>query len=532
MAFDVIIVGSGLAALAVALNLPPGWRVALLAKGRLTEGASQYAQGGIAAALDEEVDSIEQHVADTLIAGAGLCDPNVTRHILTNGPAAIGWLRQAGVPFTCDANATHGLHLTREGGHSRRRIIHAADATGQAVMRTLTARLPQQANIRRFECHQAIDLLTVDGRCVGVQALDIVGGGILTLRAPQTVLATGGAGRIYLHTTNPETATGDGIALAWRAGCRVANLEFIQFHPTSLYVPQAGREAFLISEAVRGEGGVLCLPDGSRFMPNHDARGELAPRDVVTRAIDIEMKNRGLACVYLDISHQPAAFLRDHFPTIMARCGEAGIDLTSQPIPVVPAAHYVCGGIHTDLAGRTDLAGLYAVGETACSGLHGANRLASNSLLECVVMGRACAQALESEATVRSAPPLPAAREGRVGAERPTSVKVAQYRDALRQLMWAKAGIVRSNETLAQAASSISHLRAAIDRWDLDAVRSRAALELRNMTEVAGLVVRSALARQESRGLHYNRDHLHTLPQAVPTVLQGSKAVPPAPIYA
>jgi L-aspartate oxidase len=403
MNFDVAIVGSGLAGLSVALHLPSSCKIAIICKRELSEGASNYAQGGIAAVLDS-ADSVEQHVADTQTAGAGLCDEAATRFIIGQGREAIEWLVDQGVPFTRDQLSEFGYHLTREGGHSQRRIIHAADATGHAVQATLEERLRASPNITIFEHHCAIDLITSDklgirsdmAQCYGLYVLDVNAGKVLTLGARHTVLASGGAGKVYLYTTNPDTATGDGIAMAWRSGCRISNMEFIQFHPTCLYHPYA--KSFLISEAVRGEGGVLKLPAdagseaGQRFMLQHDARAELAPRDRVARAIDFEMKRLGLDYVHLDISHQPADFLKSHFPNIYSRCLTFGIDITREPIPIVPAAHYTCGGIVTDLNGRTDLRGLYAVGETACTGLNGANRLASNSLLECVVMGRAAAR--------------------------------------------------------------------------------------------------------------------------------------------
>ena len=398
MNFDVAIIGSGLAGLSVALHLAENKKIAVISKRTLRDGASDWAQGGIAAVLDS-TDSIDQHVSDTLIAGAGICDEKATRFIVEHSRKAIEWLIKQGVPFTKDESTELGYHLTREGGHSQRRIIHAADATGHAVQLTLEQRVREHPNITLLEHHFAIDLITTDklhlkdeaSRCLGLYVQDVVTGKVMTINASQTVLATGGAGKVYLYTTNPDTATGDGIAMAWRAGCRMANMEFIQFHPTCLYHPYA--KSFLISEAVRGEGGLLKLPAsagsvaGQRFMPQHDERGELAPRDVVARAIDFEMKKRGLDHVDLDITHQSPAFLKEHFPTIYARCLEFGIDITRQPIPVVPAAHYTCGGIMTDLDGRTEIAGLYAVGETAYTGLHGANRLASNSLLECVVLG-------------------------------------------------------------------------------------------------------------------------------------------------
>src|SRR5471030_564971 len=363
------------------------------------DGASNWAQGGIAAVLDSG-DSHDQHIDDTLIAGGGLCDESATRYIVEHGREAIEWLIAQGVPFTRDDSAELGFHLTREGGHSQRRIIHAADATGHAVQVTLEEKVRAHPNITLFEHHCAIDLITSDKvdsgkkrnsqpKCHGLYVQDEQTGQVLTFAAEHTVMATGGAGKVYLYTTNPDTASGDGIAMAWRAGCRVSNMEFIQFHPTCLYHPHA--KTYLISEALRGEGGILRLPDGTRFMPAHDARAELAPRDIVARAIDFEMKKRGLDCVYLDITHKPAGFIKQHFPNIYIHCKELGIDITREAIPVVPAEHYTCGGIMTDLRGRTDIPGLYAIGETAHTGLHGANRLASNSLLECLVFGMAAA---------------------------------------------------------------------------------------------------------------------------------------------
>ncbi|MBU9425657.1 L-aspartate oxidase [Burkholderia gladioli] len=522
MNFDVAIVGSGLAGLSVALNLAQTRKVALIAKRSMMEGASDYAQGGIAAVLDS-ADSVENHVSDTLIAGGGLCDETTTRFIVEHGRAAIEWLISQGVPFTRDAAAELGFHLTREGGHSHRRIIHAADATGHAVLATLSERARKHPNITFLENHHAVDLITSDriglpgGRCVGLYALDVRTGLTVTIEAPHTVLATGGAGKVYLYTTNPDTATGDGIAMASRAGCRVANMEFIQFHPTCLYHPYA--KSFLISEAVRGEGGLLKLPDGTRFMPAHDPRAELAPRDIVARAIDFEIKKRGIDCVYLDISHQPEAFLREHFPTIHARCLEFGIDIAKQPIPVVPAAHYTCGGVVTDLAGRTDLAGLYAVGETSYTGLHGANRLASNSLLECLVIGRAAAEAIETagyERVVHDA--LPAWDESRVS-DPDEEVVVAHNWDELRRLMWNYVGIVRTDKRLARAKHRIELLRDEIQEYYANFRVSPDLLELRNLVDVASLIVESARSRRESRGLHFSRDWPDTLPKALPTVL-------------
>ncbi|NIF52763.1 L-aspartate oxidase [Burkholderia sp. Ax-1724] len=527
MEFDVAIVGSGLAGLSVALNLAQTRRVAVIAKRSLTEGASDWAQGGIAAVLDS-ADSIDNHVRDTLVAGGGLCDEAATRFIVEHGRTAIEWLIEQGVPFTKDDDAELGFHLTREGGHSHRRIIHAADATGHAVVATLSEQVRRHPNITLFEDHHAIDLITSDRlglpgrRCHGLYALDQQSGRTVTIEAPHTVLATGGAGKVYLYTTNPDTATGDGIAMAWRAGCRVSNMEFIQFHPTCLFHPYA--KSFLISEAVRGEGGILKLPDGTRFMPNHDERAELAPRDIVARAIDFEIKKRGIDCVYLDISHQPPEFLHEHFPTILARCLEFGIDITKEPIPVVPAAHYTCGGVVTDLAGRTDLAGLYAVGETSCTGLHGANRLASNSLLECLVIGRSAAQAIEAEgfgATVHA--PLPAWDESRVS-DPDEEVVVAHNWDELRRLMWNYVGIVRTDKRLERARHRLTLLRDEIHEYYANFKVSRDLLELRNLVDVASLIVEGARLRRESRGLHFSRDWPTTLPKALPTVLSPEYA--------
>ena len=526
MNFDVAIVGSGLAGLSVALNLAQTRRVVVIAKRSMLEGASDRAQGGIAAVLDS-ADSVENHVRDTLIAGGGLCDEGATRYIVEHGRKAIEWLISQDVPFTKDAAAELGFHLTREGGHSHRRIIHAADATGHAVVQTLSERARRHPNITVLEDYQAIDVITSDRlglsgrRCHGLYALDLKNGRTVTIEAPHTVLATGGAGKVYLYTTNPDTATGDGIAMAWRAGCRIANMEFIQFHPTCLFHPHA--KSFLISEAVRGEGGVLRLPDGTRFMPSHDERAELAPRDIVARAIDFEIKKHGIDCVYLDISHQPAAFLEEHFPTILARCREYGIDITKEPIPVVPAAHYTCGGVVTDLAGRTDLAGLYAVGEASYTGLHGANRLASNSLLECLVIGRSAAEAIEQEGFAAAIhAPLPDWDESRVS-DSDEEVVVAHNWDELRRLMWNYVGIVRTDKRLARAQHRLSLLRDEIHEYYANFRVGRDLLELRNLVDVATLIVDSARSRRESRGLHYSRDWPNTLPKALPTVLSPQR---------
>ena len=518
--FDALIVGSGLAGLSLALKLADDRKVAVITKKSLLEGASAWAQGGIATVLSRE-DSLAEHIQDTLTAGAGLCDPVTTRFVVEHAKPALDWLIAQGVPFTRDASSDTGYHLTREGGHSHRRIIHAADATGHAVQETIAAKALVHPNITVLEHCVAIDLITgnklgrQDNRCYGAYALNCLSDEIVTIAARDTILATGGAGKVYLYTTNPDTATGDGIAMGWRAGCRVSNMEFIQFHPTCLYHPHA--KSFLISEAVRGEGGILKLPDGTRFMPWHDERAELAPRDIVARAIDFEMKKRGLDCVYLDISHKPVEFLQEHFPTIYARCMALGIDIARQPIPVVPAVHFTCGGVATDLHGRTDVGNLYAIGETACTGLHGANRLASNSLLECMVFADAAAHDILGK-PCSSTIPLPQWDESRV-TDADEQIVISHNWDELRRFMWDYVGIVRTTKRLQRAQHRIKLLSEEIDEYYANFHVSADLLELRNLVLSADLIVQSALSRRESRGLHYSRDYPNTLPVAVPTVL-------------
>lgn len=528
--FDVLIIGSGLAGLTMALQVADFKSVCLVSKRELSDSASSWAQGGIAAVLNSD-DTIEEHIQDTLIAGAGLCDVEVTRMVATQGFAAIEWLIGQGVEFTREAD-NRQFHLTREGGHSHRRVVHVADATGQAVQKTLAQKVREHANITLLENHIAIDLLTskklnkkskIDATqtdsCKGAYVLDNSTGKVITIAAQQTVLATGGAGKVYLYTTNPDVSTGDGIAMAWRAGCRIANMEFIQFHPTCLYHPHA--KSFLISEVVRGEGGLLKLPDGTRFMPEHDSREELAPRDVVARAIDFEMKKRGLDCVYLDITHKPAEFIQEHFPNIYARCLELGIDITKQAIPVVPAAHYSCGGIMTDSTGATDIACLYAIGETACTGLHGANRLASNSLLECLVFGQAAAKAILN-APNQQFGDLPHWDESRV-TDADEEVLITHTWNELRRFMWNYVGIVRTNKRLSRALHRIHMLRDEVNEFYSNFKVSNNLIELRNLLQVAELIVKSAIERHESRGLHYSKDYPDLLSEAIPTVLEPSK---------
>lgn len=520
--FDVLIIGSGLAGQAAALRLADQYRVALISKRKLEDSASGWAQGGIAAVLDTQ-DSIDAHIHDTFVAGAWLNDEKATRFVVENGRRAINWLIEQGVPFTKDET---GYHLTREGGHSARRVIHVADATGAAVQKTLTAKVRSHPNIRIFEDHIAVDLITGkhlgrsdDNRCYGAYVLDDNSGEVHTFAASNTLLGTGGAGKVYLFTTNPDTSTGDGIAMAWRAGCRVSNMEFIQFHPTCLYHPNA--KSFLISEAVRGEGGLLKLPDGSRFMPEHDERAELAPRDIVARAIDFEIKKHGLDCVYLDISHKGEAFIREHFPNIHARCLELGIDITRDPIPVVPAAHYTCGGVVCDLTGRTDVAGLYVAGETSCTGLHGANRLASNSLLECLVFAEAAVNDILAQ-TPAVLPQLPEWDASRV-TDADEEVVISHNWDELRRSMWNYVGIVRTTKRLQRALHRVHLLHSEINEFYSHFRVTHDLIELRNLVLTAELIIRCALLRKESRGLHYSRDYPDVLKKARSTVLKPAR---------
>ena len=520
--FDVIIVGSGGAGLSLALSLPHHYNIAVLAKAPLTEASTYYAQGGVAAVLDE-TDSIQQHIDDTMIAGAQLCELDAVKHTVEGGKPSVDFLLKHGVQFTLDD--AEQLHLTREGGHSQRRIIHAADATGKAISTTLVQRAREQKNLTIFENYIAIDLITTEklgideqkNRAVGLYALNEKTGKVHTFLAPFTALACGGAMKAYLYTSNPDIATGDGIAMAYRAGCRVANMEFNQFHPTCLYHPQA--RSFLITEAMRGEGAYLRLPEGERFMLRFDERAELAPRDIVARAIDFEIKRLGIRHVWLDITHKPAEFVKEHFPTLYTRLLELGIDITKDMIPVVPAAHYTCGGVVVDEYSQTDISGLYAIGETSYTGLHGANRMASNSLLECFVYGMSAAQHIQSQFNPEvSLPAVPEWDDSQV-TDADEDVVILQNWDELRQTMWNYVGIVRTSKRLKRALHRIEMLKREITEYYEDYQVSKNLIELRNLVMVSEMIVRCAMERKESRGLHYTLDYPELAPELRKTIL-------------
>lgn len=520
--FDVVIVGGGAAGLALALRLPTSYRIALLAKGDVTQSSTYWAQGGMAAVLHAR-DSVEAHVQDTLTAGAGLCHTDAVEHTVSRSRATVEWLASLGVDFDLrqdvDASSSPEYHLAQEGGHSHRRIVHAADRTGGAIGDVLQQNARSATNIEMWPGRIAVDLLREGGRCRGVYVLDEEAEVVDLFEASAVVLATGGASKAYLYTSNPDGASGDGIAMAWRAGCRVANLEFNQFHPTCLYHPDA--KSFLITEALRGEGARLLLPDGERFMGRFDEREELASRDIVARAIDHEMKRLGVDCVYLDISHREAAFIEQHFPTIHGRCLELGIDMTREPIPVVPAAHYTCGGIVVDLDGRTDLAGLYAIGECSFTGLHGANRMASNSLLECLVFAQSAADHITGEASRGEGDAPGALRpwdESQV-TDSDEDVVISHNWDELRRFMWDYVGIVRTNKRLQRARHRVELLQAEIAEYYSNYKVSKDLLELRNLAQVAELMIHCAIRRRESRGLHFTLDYPELAPEARDTVL-------------
>lgn len=510
--FDYIVIGSGIAGLSFALKAAEKGTVAVVTKRRTADSNTAWAQGGVACVVSDE-DSFDLHIQDTLVAGAGLCNEEAVRMIVTEGPGCVTGLMNLGMHFDRrdTGSGPRELDLGKEGGHSKRRVLHFQDSTGLEIERTLVTSLTDHPNITVLENHMAVDFLTtgklgyaMQNCCVGVYVLNETTGEVITLRSDIVVLATGGCGKVYLYTTNPDVATGDGVAMAWRAGAVIANMEFIQFHPTCLFHPE--EKSFLVSEAIRGEGGILVDGQGRRFMENHHPQKELAPRDIVARAIDAEMKRTGSKCVYLDITHKPSDFVRSRFPTIYEKCLSLGIDITTQPIPVVPAAHYQCGGVKTDLNGETSLRGLYAIGEVACTGLHGANRLASNSLLEGLVLAHRAFEKASRNRNPRVNFELPEWRPGKVQ-DVDEMVVIYHNWDEIRRLMWDYVGIVRTDKRLQRAATRLRNLHAEVQEFYWNFKISTDLLELRNLVTVASLIVDCAISRKESRGLHYTLDY-------------------------
>ena len=527
---DVLIVGAGAAGLSLALKIAAKTTVRVLSKGKLSEGSTYYAQGGVAAVFSDD-DSTDSHVEDTLIAGAGLCDEDAVRFTVDNAKESMQWLIDTGVEFDTEENAQDEkqYHLTREGGHSHRRILHAADATGREIEESLLDAVKKHPNITLMEGFNAIDIITTrklnlpGNRVLGAYVWNRNEEKVETIKAHFVTLATGGASKVYQYTSNPDVSSGDGVALAWRSGCRVANMEFNQFHPTCLY--HADARNFLLTEALRGEGALLLRPDGTRFMPDFDERGELAPRDIVARAIDYEMKRLGADCMYLDISHQPKEFIIKHFPTIYKRCLDLGLDIAEQPIPIVPAAHYTCGGVMIDHHGQTDIDGLYAIGEVTYTGLHGANRLASNSLLECIVYAHASAKDIThrlSSNKQRKFPNIPDWDESKVE-DSDEQVVIQHNWHELRLFMWDYVGIVRTDKRLQRALSRVELLQHEINEYYSNFKVSNNLLELRNLVQVAELIIKSAISRKESRGLHYNLDYPEQSDTTQPSILDPNK---------
>ena len=510
---NILVIGSGAAGLTAALELSDKFKVLIISKETLVDSSTWYAQGGIAAVLAKE-DTTESHIQDTLIAGDGLCDEEAVRFCIEKGKSAIDWLIDSGVTFTKN-ESTNDFHLTQEGGHSHRRIIHAADATGKEVSDSLAAKVLKNKNIKILENHLAVDLIISEKKCIGAYVFDKNKEKVFTISAGATILATGGASKVYLYTSNPDGASGDGFALAWRAGCELSNMEFNQFHPTCLYHPEA--KSFLISEALRGEGAILKNYRGEEFMQKYDSRKDLAPRDIVSRSIDAEMKKTGNDNVFLDISHKNEEDIKKAFPTIYKKCLEFGFDITKDPLPVVPAAHYTCGGVKTSLQGQTNLKNLYAIGETSCTGLHGANRMASNSLLECVVFAKSSAEDIKLNFDYESVDIDEWDNSKVITAGE--NIIIAHNWDATRRLMWDYVGVVRSNDRLNMAKDNMKLIYEEVESFYRNFELTSDFIELRNLVLVARIIIESALARKESRGLHYNVDFPNLNKSAVPSII-------------